>query len=91
VASKTCADLDFLSLRRTRFTKPQTELSSEERKKNVRRAFEVVKPEAVKKRTILLIDDVATTGSTLNECAKALRRAGAEEVLCLVLARTSTA
>jgi ComF family protein len=91
VASKTGAELDFLSLRRTRFTKPQTELSSEERKKNVRKAFEVVKPEAVKRRTILLVDDVATTGSTLNECAKALKRAGVDGVLCLVLARTSTA
>ena len=91
VASSTGAELDFLSLRRTRFTKPQTELRSAERKKNVRKAFEVVKPEAVKKRTILLVDDVATTGSTLNECAKALRRAGARRVLCLVLARTSTA
>jgi predicted amidophosphoribosyltransferase len=57
----------------------------------VRKAFEVVKPEAVRKRTILLVDDVATTGSTLNECAKALKRAGADGVLCLVLARTSTA
>jgi len=91
VASKTGAELDFLSLRRTKFTKPQTELSSEERKKNVRKAFEVVKPEVVKKRTILLVDDVATTGSTLNECAKALKRAGADRVLCLVLARTSAA
>lgn len=91
VASKTGSDLDFLSLRRTRFTKPQTELSSEERQKNVRKAFEVVKPPAVKGRTIVLVDDVATTGSTLNECAKALKRAGADSVLCLVLARTSTA
>jgi ComF family protein len=91
VASRTGADLDFLSLRRTRFTKPQTELRSEERKRNVRKAFEVVKPEAVKGRTILLVDDVATTGSTLSECAKALKRAGANSVLCLVLARTSTA
>jgi len=91
VASKTGSDLDFLSLRRTKFTKPQTELTSEERKKNVRKAFEVMKPELVKGRTILLVDDVATTGSTLNECAKALKRAGAESVLCLVLARTSTA
>jgi len=91
VASKTDSGLDFLSLRRTKFTKPQTGLSSEERKRNVRKAFEVVKPAAVKKRTIVLVDDVATTGSTLNECAKALKRAGADSVLCLVLARTSTA
>jgi ComF family protein len=91
VASKTGADLDFLSLRRTRFTKPQTELSSEERQRNVRKAFEVINPEAFRGKTIVLVDDVATTGSTLNECAKALKRAGAESVLCLVLARTSTA
>lgn len=91
VASKTGSDLDFLSLRRTKFTKSQTGLTSEERKKNVRKAFEVVKREPVKGRTILLVDDVATTGSTLNECAKALKRAGADSVLCLVLARTSTA
>jgi ComF family protein len=91
VALKTDSELDFLSLRRRRFTKPQTELSSEERKKNVRKAFEVVRPERVKGRTILLVDDVATTGSTLNECAKALKKAGADSVLCLVLARTSTA
>jgi ComF family protein len=91
VVSKTGAELDFLSLRRTRFTRPQTELTSEERQRNVRKAFEVVKPEAVKGRTIVLVDDVATTGSTLNECAKALKKAGADSVLCLVLARTSTA
>ena len=91
VALKTGFALDYLSLRRTRFTKPQTELSSEERKKNVRKAFEVVQPEAVKGKAIVLVDDVATTGSTLNECAKALKRAGADSVLCLVLARTSTA
>jgi ComF family protein len=91
VAAKAGAELDFLSLRRTRFTKPQTELSSQDRRKNVRKAFEVVKPEAVKGKTIVLVDDVATTGSTLNECARALKRAGADRVLCLVLARTSTA
>jgi ComF family protein len=91
VARETGAELDFLSLRRTRFTKPQTELSSEERKKNVRKAFGVLKPDVVKRRTIVLVDDVATTGSTLNECAKALKKAGADRVLCLVLARTSTA
>jgi competence protein ComFC len=50
-----------------------------------------VKPEVVKGKTIVLVDDVATTGSTLNECARALKRAGADRVLCLILARTSTA
>jgi ComF family protein len=91
VAAGLDADLDFLSLKRIRYTQPQTELGSEERKKNVRRAFAVSNREAVKGRAVLLVDDVATTGSTLNECARTLRRAGCRQVFCLVLARTSTA
>ncbi len=82
------ADLDFLTLRRIRYTRPQTGLKSDERRKNVRRAFGVVDGKAVKGRTVILVDDVATTGNTLNECARVLKRAGADEVLGLVLART---
>jgi ComF family protein len=82
-------ELDFLSLRRVRYTKPQTGLGKEERRKNVRRAFELRGAQSVKGKTILLVDDVATTGNTLNECAKVLKRAGAEKVLCLVLARAT--
>lgn len=83
------AELDFLSLRRIRYTQPQTGLKSDERRKNVRKAFQIVDREVVKGRTILLVDDVATTGNTLNECARTLKRAGAGEVFCLTLARTS--
>ena len=90
VASRIGADLDYLSLRRTRFTRPQTQLTSDERRKNVRRAFGVVGNASLKGRSVLLIDDVATTGSTLNECARALKKAGVKEVYCLVLARTAT-
>ena len=89
VAEALDADLDFLSLTRIKHTKPQTELGSEERSRNVRRAFQVLKREAVKGRSVVLVDDVATTGSTLNECARALKKAGCLEVFCLVLARTS--
>ncbi|MFC1892133.1 ComF family protein, partial [Thermodesulfobacteriota bacterium] len=42
----------------------------------------------LKGKTIVLIDDVATTGSTVNECARVLKKAGVEKVYCLVLART---
>ena len=90
VAARLGADLDCLSLRRTRFTQPQTGLTGEERKKNVRKAFAVVEKAAIRGSSVLLIDDVATTGSTLNECAGALKKAGVKEVLCLVLARTAT-
>jgi len=81
------ASLDFLSLRRTRDTRVQTGLKKNERRRNVRRAFEVTDRNAVKGKTILLVDDVATTGSTLNECARVLRKAGCNEIHCLVLAR----
>ncbi|MGD8228372.1 MAG: ComF family protein [Desulfobacteraceae bacterium] len=82
-------ELDFLSLRRIRYTQPQTGLKSEERRKNVRGAFQVVDREMVKGRSVLLVDDVTTTGSTLNECARTLKRAGAREVFCITVARTS--
>ena len=82
--------MDYLSLRRIRSTQPQTQLTSEERRKNVRRAFGIVEHATLKGRAVLLIDDVATTGSTLNECARALKKAGVKEVYGLVLARTAT-
>ena len=90
VARRLHTDLDFLSLRRERYTIPQTGLGKEDRRKNVRGAFRVKGPEALKGKRVLLVDDVATTGNTLNECALVLRRSGCKEVLCLVLARTGT-
>lgn len=89
VASLLGVELDFLSLRRIRYTQPQTRLKSNERRKNIRKAFQIVDREVVKGRTILLVDDVATTGNTLNECARTLKRSGAKKVFCLTLARTS--
>jgi ComF family protein len=87
VAKRLDTELDFLSLRRVRYTLPQTGLGKEERRKNVKNAFQLKNPKIVKGRTVLLIDDVATTGNTLNECARILKRAGSGKVLCLVLAR----
>jgi ComF family protein len=81
-------DLDFLSLRRIRYTPPQTGLDTKARRKNVRRAFEVKGSGSLKGQTIILVDDVATTGNTINECARVLKRAGAAKVIGLVLART---
>jgi ComF family protein len=79
--------LDFTSLQRTRHTEPQTQLSGSERQKNIRGAFEVRRLEAIAEKHILLIDDVFTTGSTVQECAKVLLKAGAEQVDVLTLAR----
>lgn len=88
VASNLDAELDFLSLRRIRHTQPQTGLNRDRRRKNVRRAFKVMDSKAVKGREIILVDDVATTGNTLNECTRVLKRAGCGQVFCVVLART---
>jgi ComF family protein len=87
VSEQLHTELDFLSLRRIRYTSPQTGLGKDGRQKNVRKAFRVVKPDAVKKKTVLLVDDVFTTGNTLNECARALKRSDCDKILCLVLAR----
>ena len=80
--------LDYLSLQRTKEGPPQTSLTRRARLSNLRRAFHVVDPTAIRGRRILLVDDVLTTGTTVNECAKALRKAGSGAVTVLTLART---
>jgi ComF family protein len=72
---------------RNRPTIPQTSLSRKERLRNIRGAFSVAKPADIQERRILLVDDVFTTGTTLHECAKTLRRAGSGPVYGLTLAR----
>jgi ComF family protein len=80
--------VSYRNLVRSRHTPAQTELSRSARVKNLRRAFTVLHPEAVAGKRILLVDDVLTTGTTVNECAKALRRAGSSDVYVCTLART---
>jgi ComF family protein len=69
-------------------TDPQTTLTRQERLRNLRQAFDVRNPGALAGRHILLVDDVFTTGATLNECAKTVLKAGALSVRALTLART---
>ena len=66
----------------------QAGLSEEERRENVVGTFKVVDPKFVRGRTILLVDDVMATGSTLSECSKVLKEAGAWRVWGLTLARS---
>ena len=58
-----------------------------ERKKNVKNVFSVKHPECIKGQSVLLIDDVYTTGATINECAKVLLKAGAKNVDALTFTR----
>lgn len=75
------------ALLRSRHTVPQKGLSAKDRRKNVQGAFEVKKD--LKDRSILLIDDVFTSGATLNECARVLKKAGAACVNVLTIARVT--
>ena len=76
------------NLVRTTATDPQTTLTRQARLQNLRKAFEVRSPQSLAEKRILLLDDVFTTGTTLNECAKTLRKAGSGPVFALTLART---
>lgn len=75
-------------LKRTRATLSQTGLSSHQRRENMRGAFVAEKPAEVAGRDVLLVDDVFTTGTTVSECARLLRRAGATRVWVATVART---
>ena len=79
-------DVPLLELHRTRPTPPQVGLNAKARVQNVKGAFAVEHP-ALQGARVLLVDDVFTTGATLDECARALKKAGAGEICALTLAR----
>jgi ComF family protein len=72
---------------RVRSTRPQVELSSSERRRNVKHAFAVTAAAALENKRVLVVDDVFTTGATLGEIARTLKGAGARQVDVFALAR----
>jgi ComF family protein len=76
---------------RVRDTPPQAGLRAAARRQNVKGAFAVPRPQRVRGRCILLVDDVLTTGATADACARALLAAGAQGVWVLTLARARAA
>lgn len=72
-------------LKRVKYTQQQAKLHKIERIHNVHKAFQFIGKEVPER--VLLVDDVASTCSTLNECAKVLKKAGVKEVWAIVLAR----
>lgn len=81
-------DCDLFGLKRTRDTIPQIEIRDEgERRRNVKGAFSVAANNSYNEKSVLLIDDVFTTGSTSDECSKMLLKSGAYKVQVLTLTR----
>lgn len=74
-------------LRRVRNTPSQTDLSARQRRRNVAAAFVVTDPGWILNSVVVLVDDVATTGATLRECASTLLHSGAREVRAITVAR----
>ncbi len=75
------------ALKRVKWTKRQAKLDKNERRKNILKAFSVIDSEICRNKSILLVDDVITTGATLKTASKALLEAGAREINILTLAR----
>ncbi|MBP5215834.1 MAG: ComF family protein [Alphaproteobacteria bacterium] len=88
LSARTFIKADYLSLIRQENTIPQVQLKGKARRNNLKHAFAVAKPQNIKNKKVVLVDDVMTTGSTLNECAKVLLKNGAAAVYSLTLART---
>jgi ComF family protein len=81
--------VNFSLLKRIKFTLTQTGLNKIEREKNIKGAFAVKDKKKVAGRNIILIDDVYTTGATINECSRVLLKAGAQKVAVLTLSRVT--
>ena len=79
-----CLDMVLIKKKNT---PPQTMCESNERLQNAKDAYAVKNPAVVTGKILLLIDDVFTTGATINECSRVLRKAGAKEVRALTLAQ----
>lgn len=75
-------------IERIKNTEPQAGLNGKKRVSNIKGAFRLKHSSHVPGKSILVVDDVMTTGSTVNECAKTLIKGGAKEIHVLTLART---
>ena len=87
LVSQRCGVPVWNLLKRTRYTSTQTKLDRAERMENLRGAFRVRHTARVKDRHLVLVDDVFTTGSTVEECSRVLLHAGASSVRVITVAR----
>lgn len=87
LAEKHGLNVDFSLLKRRKLTLTQTGLDKKERERNIAGAFVVDSPQKIRDKNLILVDDVYTTGATVNECAGTLVEAGARQVAVITLAR----
>ncbi len=74
-------------LQKRKHTVPQSSLTKEEREQNVKNVYKIGNKEKIKKKKIVLVDDIYTTGSTANACAKLLKQQEVEEILVFTIAK----
>jgi len=86
IAKKLDIKMQYGNLIKIKDTKKQSSLNKSERKENIKGAFEIKNAELVNNKKIILFDDIYTTGNTVNECSKILKKAGAKEIVILTLA-----
>jgi competence protein ComFC len=72
---------------KVRNVRPQAGVRAVDRERNVVRAYAVRRPAGVREKTLILVDDVTTTGATIRECARVLKQAGAKDVKAITLAQ----
>ena len=87
LGGKNFIQINYNILKKYKHTKPQSKTKNKsERIKNIKNAFKIKNPEKIKNKNIILFDDIYTTGSTLNEARKILKKAGAKKVIFLTMA-----
>lgn len=87
VKERTNLQLETNVLQKQKDIVPQSTLSQEERKNNVKNAYKIQNEQIIKNKTIILLDDVFTTGSTVEECSRMLKLAGAKQVDVITIAK----
>lgn len=87
ISSQFSIPMDTRALIRNRETKSQTKMKPFEREVNIQGVFDVPTPNDVQGKTVIVVDDVYTSGSTMNECARVLHQAGAKTIWGITLAR----
>jgi len=87
LSKKLSKPLDYKNLKKVKWTESQSELDKKRRLNNIKGAFLTVDRNVFSGRNILIVDDVFTTGATLNECAKVLKEINVKKVFSLTLAR----